>query len=500
MENMGINQLAQMYMGNPQPLAQKVQQAQKNAKPGQIPPDLEEAMALQKIQEMRNAFGNQQALQAGGPQPTVVDQLKQMLAPQQQAAPQGVAPGAMLGMAPQAAPQMPQVRAASGGSIESLRSNLGSEYHGGGIVAFAAGGDEGLSERDKLKRMEAAYNPRTSEGLMGSQAGDVLSDLPAEARRQLARRMMENPEQMGLAAEQRARSAIAAPDTAGYDRAVAELEKRRNQFEAPKTGMPALMEYLSQIAQAPRGMGSLSAGAMGAQRVEELQKQREGTQFDLTKQILEQEQKKMDTTRGYAKEMYGVSKAAYDQAYKDNYDAAKQITNDDQEAKKLAATATENQLNRESRERIEKEGNARAMAVAGMPGQTERITNKIMALKAKGTPEALAQAADLQSTYAALTGGGNAGVGAARNTIQALRMDMVLNQAVLKDIDSTDTEKADARAAIADIREKLKAAGSTPVTPIPLEQNTYQVNAGGKMYTFPTQDAADKFKRDAGVK
>ena len=122
MENMGINQLAQMYMGNPQPLAQKVQQAQKNAKPGQIPPDLEEAMALQKIQEMRNAFGNQQALQAGGPQPTVVDQLKQMLAPQQQAAPQGMAPGAMLGMAPPAAPQMPQVRAARGGSIESLRS------------------------------------------------------------------------------------------------------------------------------------------------------------------------------------------------------------------------------------------------------------------------------------------------------------------------------------------------------------------------------------------
>ena len=124
MENMGINQLAQMYMGNPQPLAQKVQQAQQQTKPGQIPPDLEAAIALQRINEMRNAAGNQQAMQAGGPQPTVVDQLKQMLAPQQQAAPQGMAPGAMLGMAPQAAPQMPQVRTATGGIIKSLLSNL----------------------------------------------------------------------------------------------------------------------------------------------------------------------------------------------------------------------------------------------------------------------------------------------------------------------------------------------------------------------------------------
>jgi len=75
---MGINKLAQMFMGNPQPLAQQVQQDQQNAKPGQIPPDLEQAIALQKIQEMRQAAQNQQAMQAGGAQPTVVQKLHQM--------------------------------------------------------------------------------------------------------------------------------------------------------------------------------------------------------------------------------------------------------------------------------------------------------------------------------------------------------------------------------------------------------------------------------------
>ncbi len=459
MENMGINQLAQMYMGNPQPLAQKVQQAQQQTKPGQIPPDLEAAIALQRINEMRNAAGNQQAMQAGGPQPTVVDQLKQMLAPQQQAAPQGMAPGAMLGIAPQAAPQMPQVRAAIGGSIESLRSNLGNEYHGGGIVAFA-GEDDSLVDG-------------------GDQEEAAPADLSAAVKRQLAARLMAKPSDAGIAAENGARAAYGAPDTSGYDSAVAELQKRRSQMDAPKTGMPALMEYLQQVAQAPRGMGSLSAGAMGAQRVEDLQKQREGTQFDLTKQILEQEQKKLDVGRGYTKEMYGINKAAIDQAYKQQFEAAKELRLSDDAARKLAQTAAENELNRQNRLKVVQEQGKNAMATANAPGQTERITNKIIALKAKGTPEALAEAENLQTTYAALTGGGNAGVGAARNTIQALRMDMVLNQAVLKDLDATDAEKAEARAAIADIREKLKAAGSNPVTPIKVPQDNIPATQTG---------------------
>jgi hypothetical protein len=123
--NGGINQLVDTYKGNPQPLQAKVQKAQQGQPPGEIPPDLEEAMALQKIAELRNSAQGQQAMQAGGAQQSVVDKLKQML-------------GGMQGQ---------PVMAASGGSIDQLMSNLGQYYAGGGIVAFD--GTKGSEVEDK---------------------------------------------------------------------------------------------------------------------------------------------------------------------------------------------------------------------------------------------------------------------------------------------------------------------------------------------------------------
>jgi hypothetical protein len=66
--NGGIDQLVDTYKGYPQPLQAKVQKAQQGQPPGEIPPDLEEAMALQKIAELRNSAQGQQAMQAGGAQ------------------------------------------------------------------------------------------------------------------------------------------------------------------------------------------------------------------------------------------------------------------------------------------------------------------------------------------------------------------------------------------------------------------------------------------------
>jgi hypothetical protein len=154
---MGIDQLVNAYKGNPQPLQAKVQQAQKGQPPGAIPPDLEEAIALQKITELRNSAQAQQAMQAGGAQPSIVEKLRQMLGAEQrqqaqppqmpqmaqgpQAMPQGQPP---MPQGPQGQPPMPQgqpVMAASGGSIDQLMSNIGRHYAGGGIVSFFGGGD-----------------------------------------------------------------------------------------------------------------------------------------------------------------------------------------------------------------------------------------------------------------------------------------------------------------------------------------------------------------------
>ena len=125
--NGGINQLVDTYKGNPQPLETKVQKAQQSQPPGKIPPDLEEAMALQKIADLRNSAQGQQAMQAGGAQQSIVDKLRQMLAGNQ-------AQAQMAGG--------PPVMAARGGSIDQLMSNLGHNYAGGGIIAFSKQTDE----------------------------------------------------------------------------------------------------------------------------------------------------------------------------------------------------------------------------------------------------------------------------------------------------------------------------------------------------------------------
>ena len=229
MQDMGINKLANMFMGNPQPLAQKVQQAQQGVKPGQIPPDLEQAIALQKIQEMHAAAQNQQAMQAGGPQPTVVDKLRQMLQqqPQAQAQPEGTAPPPMQhpmapqgmppqgqppqsqpqGLAaaqPQGAPQMPQVQAAHGGSLAHLMSNLGRHYDGGGIVAFA-----GKDERVGSEVPKPDAEDTSSQFVQDiSKLPQAFNDLKQRAREEDAikaaqDKRMEQYQQDKLAAQQK---------------------------------------------------------------------------------------------------------------------------------------------------------------------------------------------------------------------------------------------------------------------------------------------------------
>jgi hypothetical protein len=154
--NGGINQLVDTYKGNPQPLVQKVQKAQQGQVPGEIPPDLEEAMALQRIAELRNSAQGQQAMQAGGAQQSVVEKLRQMLGGMQQ---QG-----QMAQAPQQSPMQGQpVMAASGGSIDQLMSNLGRHYAGGGIIAFDDGGrgkDKKPLEQYTLQQQGADYVAR----------------------------------------------------------------------------------------------------------------------------------------------------------------------------------------------------------------------------------------------------------------------------------------------------------------------------------------------------
>jgi hypothetical protein len=228
---MSIQNLIDTYMGNPAPLARKVQQDSQGQPSGGIPPDLEQALALQKIQEMHQAAQTQQAMQAGGPQPTVVQKLQQMLAQaQHQAQPQGMMPpgqGQPQG-APQGAPQMPQMPPQGG--IDQLPTNVGQHMAGGGIVAFAGGGDEGLSERDQLRRMEAAYNPAMTRGLTRGTETQPVETAPASLRK-LVEQQITGDLNLNREAE-RDKGAEYYKNTVGLDALLQEMENRNQAREA----------------------------------------------------------------------------------------------------------------------------------------------------------------------------------------------------------------------------------------------------------------------------
>jgi hypothetical protein len=104
-----------------------------------------------------------------------------------------------------------------------------------------------------------------------------------------------------------------------------------------------------------------------------------------------------------------------------------------------------------------------------------------------------AQAADMMAFKG---GSGTAGVGAGRNAIMERRQTMQELQQIIKDegMVYTDAQKADAarqyqRLAMQNVQEGDGGGG-----------NAFTVTAGGKTYTFPTQEAANKFKAEAGVK
>ena len=182
----GIDQLIDTYKGNPQPLQVEVQKAQQNQPPGEIPADLEEALALQEIAELRTGAQNQQAIQAGGAQPSVVDKLRQMLAGNQAQA--QMAPPAQ-GVPAQQGQPMPQrqpVMAARGGSIDQLMSNLGRHYAGGGIVAFNEG-DEVEDPEVKKKLQQYTLQQQGADYVARKQAAreaQIRAALEEEARRQ----------------------------------------------------------------------------------------------------------------------------------------------------------------------------------------------------------------------------------------------------------------------------------------------------------------------------
>jgi len=258
-----------------------------------------------------------------------------------------------------------------------------------------------------------------------------ISALQAEAQALDVERMRADPQAAAANKEMMYKSRIGDPDTTQRDAMIKQLQAERDRQVGPQDSYGQLMEYLGQIAATPRGMSSFEAGAAGARGVRGLEEQRAQKRFDLGSKIIEQEQGKIDASRTYAKELYGVGEKEYDRIFKEKYDAAKAVGTSEMEARKLAQQETLKLLEieqraTEARERNETQIRTATIGQTGNFNEQARI-NKITSLKQQArratdpkiAAELMAQATDLEALVG--RGGGGAGVAADRQELAELK-------------------------------------------------------------------------------
>jgi hypothetical protein len=174
--------------------------------------------------------------------------------------------------------------------------------------------------------------------------------LPPEqtaAYKKLTEMMNQDPEVKAQALRDRYMKEVGNRDLSIYDRTAAELEARKQKLNAPKAGYDAMMEYLEQVALGG-GRTSAESGAIGASRQRALQKERLSQQDTLMDKILELGAKKSEAQYAEKKGMFDMTSKERDEIFKKAFDAAKSVNSSDDEAKRIAAQAVENEKNRQN--------------------------------------------------------------------------------------------------------------------------------------------------------
>jgi hypothetical protein len=174
-----------------------------------------------------------------------------------------------------------------------------------------------------------------------------LANIPSTsaAYKKLTDMMNLDPEAQERLAQEKFKQQVGSRDLSIYDRTAAELEARKQKLNAPKAGYDAMMEYLEQIAIGG-GRTSAESGSLGASRQRALQKSRLAEQDTLMDKILELGGKKAEAEYAQKEKMYQVGQERYKEVFKNAFDAAKSVNASDDEAKRIAAQAVENEKNR----------------------------------------------------------------------------------------------------------------------------------------------------------
>ena len=182
------------------------------------------------------------------------------------------------------------------------------------------------------------------------EAPGIAAALPTEqsaAYKKLTEMMNQDPEVKAQALRDRYMKEVGNRDLSIYDRTAAELEARKQKLNAPKAGYDAMMEYLEQVALGG-GRTSAESGAIGASRQRALQKERLSQQDTLMDKILELGGKKSEAQFAEKKGMFDMTSKERDEIFKKAFDAAKSVNSSDDEAKRIAAQAVENEKNRQN--------------------------------------------------------------------------------------------------------------------------------------------------------
>jgi hypothetical protein len=265
---------------------------------------------------------------------------------------------------------------------------------------------------------------------------------------------------------------VGAPQTAGLEQLAQELKDRRAKMQERNKNIDPLVERLSAIANTPRGQKWMYSMLAGNAAVDKARDARETQDFEMLKQIVEQQNKIEDVKRGYRTEMFTIGDKERNRVYKDAFEAAKELGADDREATKLAQEAVLRLQQMASSERIAKINQGPENQAIAMKNRALSLMDRARKLEATGKPEDLTAAARLKAeANDILTVTGRAGSTAERGATPTDRLRAA--QSILEDIDSTPAEKAAARIEITNIMSGMKqgagassaASGKVPPPP-----------------------------------
>ena len=211
---------------------------------------------------------------------------------------------------------------------------------------------EAASKEVAQNKQPSVANPRVNAP---AQTGGITNLVPpaedTEAMALMKKDMRRDPDAEAAALKAKRLAEVGNKDLSIYDQMAEQLKARKERLNAPKSGYDATMELLADIANSG-GRTWMQAGSRGAAAQQARNLSRQEQQDVLMDKILDLGAKKSEALYGEKKEMFDLTQTEKNSVYEKAYQAAKAVNSSDDEAKKIAAQAVENEKNRQKDLRV----------------------------------------------------------------------------------------------------------------------------------------------------